>query len=107
MSEIKAGGGKRTCEFCGKTVFGSKIHECLQQAVSVKKLKPCPFCGGDACVKKEHAFGVDIYYPRCQTGPLNGNGSCIGNQGWVSFSTEEEAVEKWNKRAPIKIEITP
>ena len=48
-----------------------------------EKLKPCPFCGGEAEVEGERIFWVS-----CQ--------KC-----WVetsSFNTLEEAIEAWNRR---------
>jgi hypothetical protein len=53
------------------------------------KMKSCPFCGGKATALRSVS---NNYYPRCSTE------KCVGNQGWVSFSTEEKAVEAWNKR---------
>ena len=54
------------------------------------KLKPCPFCGGEA----EVVFGACDYnvYQVCCTGA-----NCHAMAGWSD--TEEEAIEEWNRRA--------
>ena len=60
-------------------------------AVGVQdKLKPCPFCGGEA----EVVFGACDYnvYQVCCTGA-----NCQAMAGWSN--TEEEAIEEWNRRA--------
>ena len=63
--------------------------------MSKEKLKPCPFCGKNAFVQKSNGLsgisGVE-YYPRCRTK------DCVGNQGWVGFDTEAEAIKAWNRR---------
>lgn len=51
------------------------------------KLKPCPFCGGDAEVRK----GMSGYVVMCI--------SCPTDFGRVWFLSEEEIVEMWNRRA--------
>lgn len=59
------------------------------------KLKECPFCGKEANVQKTSSMMYPkefYYYPRCYTT------DCVGNQGWVSFRTEDAAVKAWNKR---------
>lgn len=64
------------------------------------KLKPCPFCGGEARVTI-YAISDPVYTVQCQ--------SCFamigreqqtwtGLRGKLFYSTEEEAVEAWNKR---------
>lgn len=53
-----------------------------------KKLKPCPFCGGEA----ERQWGINpkpIYWVECTE---------CGIEGVVCLS-EEEAIEAWNRRA--------
>lgn len=59
----------------------------VQQSETVK---PCPFCGSEACISfEDHPCS---YYAKC----TNGNCDAIGGV----FSTEEQAIEKWNIRAP-------
>ena len=54
------------------------------------ELKRCPFCGGEAQYGKEtDEFGVSYHYVGC---------GCIEGC-FASGSTEEEAIEAWNKRA--------
>ena len=52
-----------------------------------KKLKPCPFCGSDACVE----VSLGDYSVFCQNGC-----DCGAKQEW--FNTEDEAIEAWNRR---------
>lgn len=61
------------------------------------KLKPCPFCGGEARLRHEN-FGVDKYsYCQCV------NSACEAKTRNVMistlFSSDEKAVEIWNRRA--------
>lgn len=52
------------------------------------KMKPCPFCGGEA--KLEHYEG-DGYLPMCSV-----EGCCGMVEIW--FDTPEKAIEAWNRR---------
>ena len=55
------------------------------------KLKPCPFCGGEAHI--DCFTGLDRpYFPVCN------NEMCIAGDTIVTFSTENEAAEAWNRR---------
>lgn len=57
------------------------------------EMKRCPFCDKAGTIDRIKTFrGIDVYYPRCNTN------HCVGNNGWVSFDTEEEAIKAWNKR---------
>lgn len=58
--------------------------------MSVDKLKPCPFCGGEAMVIGGEDSGYAAYCQEC-----NGDGHC--EVGW--FFTAEDAAEAWNTRA--------
>lgn len=54
------------------------------------KLKPCPFCGGEAVVLKKYG----AMYVKCQkcfakSGPVYDN---------IGYSATEHAVELWNNR---------
>lgn len=55
------------------------------------KLKPCPFCGGEAAIRNLH----DEWWVECDM-----------TRGWCeviprtwSYDTKEEAIEAWNRRA--------
>jgi hypothetical protein len=57
-----------------------------------KKLKPCPFCGGEARVGRDSFSG--LFCVGCL------NDECLGfsGLGWI-YKKEEEAIEAWNKRS--------
>jgi len=59
-------------------------------------IKPCPFCGSRGVV---YIWGMSIYWSACCAGDkLKDEERC--GCGWENqFKTEEEAVERWNKRA--------
>ena len=57
------------------------------------KLKPCPFCGGNAVIRKNEER-VKPFMVRC------GNMGCGLLMVMTDyFATEEEAIEVWNRRA--------
>lgn len=53
-----------------------------------EKLKPCPFCGGEAVVDMDESWfwEWEVFCIKC--------GCALGH-----FDTEEEAIERWNRRA--------
>ena len=56
-------------------------------------LKPCPFCGGEAELKKKtDKFLPDRYYPSCTVD------HCIGRNRTIYFPSAEKATREWNKR---------
>lgn len=58
------------------------------------KLKPCPFCGGEA--KIIHANDVTLPYRiRCK------NINCDVRPSTTWFKYEEDAITKWNTRKPM------
>lgn len=63
--------------------------------MSEPKLKPCPFCGGEALLNSyESRKGYDAYVECC---------GCLIQMITVTFDTKEEAEAKaisaWNRRA--------
>jgi hypothetical protein len=58
------------------------------------KLKPCPFCGGEAIMEESDGWGDKTkYLPHC----VNFDNGCWGMQeNW--FDTPEEAAAAWNRR---------
>lgn len=53
-------------------------------------LKRCPFCGGEAKLRKVKI--TDEFYVECC------NGSCSTLPTTWHFETEEEAIDAWNTR---------
>lgn len=56
---------------------------------SMNKLKPCPFCGGEAEIR-----GEKYYKPMVRRNVICTK--CYSNSGW--YKTEQEAIEMWNRR---------
>ena len=58
----------------------------------IEKLKPCPFCGGEAEVRKftETKFFVQCFFVQCK--------SCLIG---TTFKSEHEAVKVWNRRYTV------
>jgi len=61
--------------------------------MSEPKLKPCPFCGGEAVLKKVPNTLITPYYVRCD------NKECAMWVATCNRGTAEEAIELWNRRA--------
>lgn len=61
-------------------------------------LKPCPFCGGEARMMKQHRWWVSCQECICDLGfeGMDERG-CYGH-----YDTEAEAVKAWNTRAPMR-----
>ena len=53
------------------------------------KLKTCPFCGSEAFISYNTAFG---FIPWCT------NENCMLNENTYGYDTEQEAAEAWNER---------
>lgn len=74
------------CPLCG----GSGEYEPFDADVELDrldddikpKLKPCPFCGGEAMTNKLYENEWYVYCPKCER----------------NYDTEQEAIEAWNKR---------
>ena len=60
-----------------------------------RKLLICPFCGGEAELRRSFAFGDDDaqYTAECKTE------GCAAYEGTSFFATEDEAAKAWNTRA--------
>lgn len=63
--------------------------------IKKRYLAPCPFCGCEEISVYEHYDFGGYHYAMCEN-----CGACIG--GVMQSYTEEEAIEKWNKRAVEK-----
>ena len=55
------------------------------------ELLPCPFCGGEATVSYNTAYG---FIPWCD------NSNCILNELTNGYETEAQAIKAWNTRTP-------
>ena len=54
------------------------------------KLKPCPFCGGEARIIEHEFTGANNTYGiKCE----------CGTQGFQFWESIDEAIEAWNRRA--------
>ena len=77
---IKKGNGytteRVTCEHCNGTG---------EVQTTETKLKPCPFCGGEASMYIAYDDGYYVCCDEC---------GC----GLPVYNTEEEAIEAWNRR---------
>ena len=71
------------------------------------ELKKCPFCGGDARIKKTKHVNADDcrYYVVCMSCAAEGgwaksNGGAIvfWNMRVYKLDTQQEAIEAWNRR---------
>ena len=58
----------------------------------MNKLKPCPFCGGEATLIDD---GFGRYFVECSMS----DGICKVIPRTWSYDTKEEAIEAWNRRA--------
>lgn len=70
----------------------------------MEKLKPCPFCGGEATVADDSGRHGEMFsvWHQCPNdgGRFNRYGSVdalIIDTGW--YDTREQAIEAWNRRA--------
>ena len=57
------------------------------------KLKPCPFCGGEAELASDIFYGRRVWFVRCR---WEGYGVSVETE---DRGTPQEAAELWNKRA--------
>jgi len=54
------------------------------------KIFPCPFCGHNAGLcRVGHGYVIQCKYPACKAEQ-------------VVYPSEEEAVERWNQRVPVR-----
>lgn len=70
--------------------------------MKIIKLKPCPFCGGEAKIRSEvecigHGDYLKMFYVMCE--------DCCARTGGVAkpyfTNPEEYATEKWNTRKGV------
>lgn len=52
------------------------------------KLKPCPFCGGEADLQESLCAG---WFVECECGATSR----------IAYDSKKEAIEAWNRRKPI------
>ena len=59
-----------------------------------KKLKPCPFCGGEADLINDYLY--EKWYAGCH------NGKCAVQPDTYIHGTPDSAIKAWNTRANIQ-----
>lgn len=66
-----------------------------------KKLKPCPFCGGNPYLFKDNFGKYGVACEKCNLwlGIKVENGVPLCDEWWEIFNTKKEAVRAWNRRA--------
>ena len=62
-----------------------KSKKVSDNAMTEQKLKPCPFCGGEASIYVAHDDGYYVCCDEC---------GC----GLPVYNTEEDAIREWNRR---------
>lgn len=66
----------------------------------MEKLKPCPFCGGEAKLKMEHKPGIGLtLWCECESCGAEATGYCPQDNIDSFDKSRELALEKWNRRA--------
>jgi len=65
----------------------------MTDKAKMPKLKPCPFCGGEAALEKKHGTTSRVTFA---VGCLDE--SCIGFPS-ITFQLRSDAVAAWNRRA--------
>lgn len=60
-----------------------------------EKLKPCPFCGGEAVVECHDEDYGDDWIVSC----INLDGECEITPHTKFYETKQEAIEAWNRRS--------
>lgn len=75
------GNSEQVADFTSKN-FSCDCHEFKEN----KNLKPCPFCGGEACILTRNRI---TFYVKCS--------KCYAMIDRIC-KTEEDAVELWNRR---------
>lgn len=61
------------------------------------RLRPCPFCGGDAAVEEIDRDGRASFSVGCTR---DDDGACMGYQSLTTFALRSEAIAAWNRRTP-------
>lgn len=59
-----------------------------------EKLKPCPFCGGEAEISKEQFDDKDTSYVMCKKCAARGEFFFVS----AKYASNEKAVKAWNRR---------
>jgi Lar family restriction alleviation protein len=64
------------------------------------KLKPCPFCGGEAMLTTNLYAGIVYIQCKCCTAMVGRKRKIVSSMiGKEYFVNKEEAIEAWNRRA--------
>lgn len=89
------------CDLCHD--WGLVQCDSCEGGMMMNKLKPCPFCGGEAFVNviEPHKHMIATWLPEYGGGAFV---ECAGCGCGLSAPTETEAIEKWNLRVS---DLTP
>lgn len=68
-----------------------KSKKVSDNAMTEQKLKPCPFCGGEASIYVAYDDGYCVCCDEC--------GCCL-----PVYNTEEDAIREWNRRTNDEME---
>ena len=67
---------------------------------------PCPFCGAPGVLEEveSHVKGEVVFSVGCNS---QEEATCMGYQSLTTFARRGDAIDAWNKRAPIgtKVEV--
>ena len=69
---------------------------------SLPKLLPCPFCGGPAATEHDDNPHSKSWYVGCNN---RKEPDCVGFQTETTFAREIDAINAWNRRAPIQLTL--
>lgn len=63
------------------------------------KLKPCPFCGGQALFAKVETMYARAFAVVCEGAETDDYDQCYASRSDSWHETKKEAADQWNRRA--------
>lgn len=82
-----------------KALLGDK--EAQERLTERGKLLPCPFCGGHASVRAHFSSYGESYSVKCENKCVVTCGHFVAPEIEWRVTLKNEAIAKWNTRAPI------